>query len=134
MSAWRRRALELFPEHRQWIQDKHHTFSIYQLFFDLLPLAREAHRRQDEVTLEKIYAYAAWCWRQLKRAPDIHNAVAVAFYEHLVDDAASLRDIPRWLSPSIFDGIRSLFEVRLSEEQYTKLLAEYNAINGTNFS
>jgi hypothetical protein len=138
MSAWRRKALELFPEHRQWIQDwiqdKKLIFSIYQLFFDLLPIATEAHENQDERTLERIYQYAEWCWRQLKKAPDIHNAVVVAFYEHLGDDKASLRDIPRWLKPDIFGGVRVLFEARLPADQYTRLLTEYNAVNGTGFS
>ncbi len=126
--------MELFPEHKQWIQDEGLTFSIYQLFFDLLPIAREAHQRQDKETLERIYQYAEWCWKQQLRAPEIHNAVAVAFYEHLIDDRSSMRDIPCWLKPDIFDDVKSLFEARLPPEKYHELLADYNATNGTTFS
>lgn len=54
MSVWRRKALELFPEQRRWIEDREQTFSIYQLFFDLLPIALDAHKNQDKQTLCKL--------------------------------------------------------------------------------
>ena len=41
MAAWRRRALELFPQLRAELQQP--DYSIYMLFFDLLPTVREAH-------------------------------------------------------------------------------------------
>ncbi len=132
MSAWRRLALELFPQHREWIADPHLTFSIYSLFFDLLPMAVEAHHAQDAALLERIYNYAEWCWKQ-KRAPDIRNAVAVAFYEHLIDDRSSMRDIPRWLAPEVFGEVKGLFEERLAQEEYRALLSRYNASRHTDF-
>jgi hypothetical protein len=133
MSAWRRLALELFPKQRNWIQDRNLTFSIYQLFFDLLPIAQEAHNNQDTETLEKIYYYAEWCWKQKNRAADVYNAVAVAFYEHLIDHRSSRKDIPQWIKPEIFNDIRVLFEQRLTADEYQKLLAHYNIVNGTDF-
>ena len=83
MSAWRRRALSAFPSLRRELQN--HEYSYYQLFFDLLPLAREAHASGDEALLDAVYGFAAWCLCQRRRAGDLANAAAVAFYEHLFD-------------------------------------------------
>jgi hypothetical protein len=45
MSAWRRKALVLFPE----LKDELNTgdYSIYQLYFDILPMEQEAHDHDD---------------------------------------------------------------------------------------
>jgi hypothetical protein len=72
MSKWRQLALELFPELRTKIQDKRgEYFSIYMLFFDLLPMAKEAHRKRDVESLKKIYQFAEWCFEQRYQARDI---------------------------------------------------------------
>lgn len=132
MSAWRRLALELFPEQRQQIQNKEFTFSIYQLFFDLLPMAQEAHSSGDTDLLKRIYQFAEWCWKQRRRSQDIHNAVAVAFYEHLVDSRVTCEAIPYWLKPEVFKEMLGLFEVRMAPDDYRALLVKYNAVNHTN--
>ncbi len=132
MTAWRRVALELFPEHRYWIQDTRLTFSIWQLFFDLLPMAVEAHHSSDTALLARIYKYAEWAWKQ-KRAPEIQMAASAAFYEHLIDDSSSMHDIPRWLTPEVFDGVKGLFQERLTPEAYGALVRSYNAVHHTKF-
>ncbi len=132
MSTWRRLAIDLFPEHKRMIESDLLTFSIYQLFFGLLPIAHEAHEAQDWDTLDRIYRYAEWCWKQ-HRAPDVQNAVAVAFYEHMVDTTASNRDIPKYIKPRIFEEIRVLFKQRMSDIDYQDLLNRYNKTNGTHF-
>jgi hypothetical protein len=68
------------------------------------------------------------------RAPNIQNAVAVAFYEHLIDSPETKRDIPSYLKPRIFEDVRLLFERRMSNEEYQDLLTQYNKANGTHFS
>ena len=83
MSAWRRRALSAFPGLRHELQNQ--KYSYYQLFFDLLPIAREAHASDDTALLDAVYGYATWCLNQRRRASDLANAAAVAFYEHLFD-------------------------------------------------
>ena len=133
MSAWKRYALELFPEHKNWIEDENLTPTIYDIFFDLLPIAEEAHVNQNKEALGKIYEFSEWCWRQKQTAPDIYNAVAVAFYEHLVDNETLLKDIPYWIKPEIFNDIKILFEERLSSEAYQDLVKRYNGENQTNF-
>lgn len=135
MSAWRRLALELLPEHKLWIEDKHETFSIYQLFFGLLPIAKKAHAEKDIDQLERIYKYAEWCWKQKKKAaPDIHNAVGVAFYEHLVDEEIGRNEISHWIKPEIFFDIKILFKQRLSADVYQDLVKRYNLDNQTDFN
>jgi hypothetical protein len=133
MSAWRRIALELFPEHRNWIGDGRETFSIYQFFFEILPITQEAHANQDKNFLARIYQFAEWCWEQKKRAPDIHNAVGVAFYEHLVDHGPSQRDIQNWIKPKIFNDVKVLFKERLLPMEYQDLLKRYNSNHQTHF-
>src|SRR5689334_17549476 len=60
MAAWRRRALELFPQLREELQQR--DYSIYMLYFDLLPMVREAHNADDTELLSRIYGFAAWCF------------------------------------------------------------------------
>jgi hypothetical protein len=133
MSAWRRLALELFPEHSRYIQRTDFVFSIHLMFFELLPWTRKAHERQDDDFLRRAYQYAEWCWSQRKRSGHIYNAVCVSFYEHLVDHEVTFEAIPFWIKPEIFADLRGLFEWRLSPDRYQELLAKYNTINHTNF-
>ncbi len=133
MSAWRRMALQIFPEHRRHIEDNDFTFSIYQLFFDLLPMAEEAHKAQDTDLLQRIYRYAEWCWKQKARADDVYNAVVVASYEHLVDDPGLVESIPRWLRSEIFDDLRDVFKSRMTTDEYESLVDRYDAVNHTNY-
>ncbi|MFN8539222.1 MAG: hypothetical protein U0232_17325 [Thermomicrobiales bacterium] len=81
MAAWRRIAMARFPHLRQELHDRHYT--IYGLYFDLLPMARVAHDADDNETLRHIYNFAEWCFAQ--RNKELWNATAVAFYEHLFD-------------------------------------------------
>src|SRR5437764_3802833 len=110
MAAWRRRALELFPQLRQPLQRR--DYSIYMLYFDLLPMVREAHDADDTALLRQIYGFAAWCLEQ--KAKDLSNAAGVAFYEHLFDDRRYGKQVIPWLAPGILDTCWPLWEARLS--------------------
>ena len=133
MSAWRRIALKLFPEHKRWIENGQETFSIYSLWFELLPMAREAHLSENKELLGRIYKFGDWCWKQ-KRSWYMQNAVAVAFYEHLVDHEETRRAIPQWLTSTQFRDFQDLFESRMSEADYEELLENFDAINKTQFA
>jgi hypothetical protein len=122
MSTWRRKAIESFPDLRHELEKPETT--IYLLFFDLLPRVREAHVRADTNELQRIYDFARWCF--LQKANDLWNAAGVAFYEHLVDEPITLRAIPRWLQPDVFEGCKALFEARLSDEQFRELCHNYS--------
>jgi hypothetical protein len=84
MAEWRTRATDVFPELREeLLADEHEIFSPYTLWFELLPLARDAHRAENVELLRRIYDYAAWSHGQ---GGDLANAVDVSFYEHLLDE------------------------------------------------
>ena len=121
MSTWKRKAIEIFPDLRHEFESL--DTSIYGVFFELLPRVREAHKRQDNIELQKIYDYAEWCFRQ--PAQELWNAAAVAFYEHLVDEQIMRDQISLWIKPDIFHELTSLFKSRLSKEEYWKLCSEY---------
>lgn len=82
MSVWRRKALKLFPELRLELHRK--EYNTYQLYFDLLPALRDAHKANDLDSLKKIYGFAEWCILQNEK--DLWNPAGVAFYEHLFDE------------------------------------------------
>ncbi len=131
MSSWRRMALKLLPE--QKFQNSQDYFSVYMIFFDLLPLVVQAHQLQDEDLLQRIYKYAEWCWAQKDKSSDTYNAVCVAFYEHLVDEEITCKAIPVWIRPEIFEDIRDIFEPRMTSDEYQSLILRYNLANQTQF-
>jgi len=57
MSRWRQLALELFPEHKIWIENGRETFSIYMLFLKLVPLTYGAHDKQNRQMLVNTYQF-----------------------------------------------------------------------------
>lgn len=119
MSAWRRKAIAVFPDLRRDLHDR--SFSYYMLFFDLLPMVRQAHATHDVPTLRAIYDYAAWCFKQEHRAPHLFNAVCVAFYEHLFDHHEDWDAVSAWLTPTIAAAVWPLWKVRFDAEQWHTL-------------
>lgn len=117
MSVWRRKAIALFPDLRSEVQRP--DFSIYMLFFRLLPMVREAHDAEDVDLLRRIYGFAEWCFSQ--KAKDMWNAAGVAFYEHLFDEARTWGQVIPWLPPQVLEGCWGLWEFRLSQEETTEL-------------
>ena len=119
MANWRRKALALFPDLRHDVQRP--DFSVYMLFFELLPMSRQAHKTGDDEALRSIYGFAEWCFEQ--KAKDMWNAAGVAFYEHLFDDHPSLwPEVVQWLSPPVIQGVRGLWEWRLSAEELAEVI------------
>lgn len=79
MSAWRRVALERFPERAGEMET---ASSVYDLLGELEVDLRAVYAgTRDEPDLpERAFAYTAWChapWQD----PALRNAVAVGFYE-----------------------------------------------------
>ncbi len=117
MAAWRRRALETFPQFRRELNDP--EFSIYMLYFELVPLVLEAHKEADERELLKIYGFAKWCFEQ--KNGELMNATGVAFYEHLFDNWSLRHDVAKWITPEILRSCWCLWELRLEPEQLVEL-------------
>jgi hypothetical protein len=126
VSAWRRRAIEAFPELAAELNRP--DASLYVLFAELLPRVRDAHLAGDKAALDAIYGFASWCFRQ--RGGDVSNAAGVGFYEHLFDshpriwpdvlrrlEPTTIRDVmPLWeamLRPDTLERVRPLIEQRL---------------------
>jgi hypothetical protein len=127
VSAWRRKALEFLPELRREVNRKPYT--VYWLFFMLLPKARRAHAEQDLNTLHRIYGFAEWCMRQRTIEPG--NAAAVCFYEHLFDGTGQeyWNEIAQLLSPEVVEVAWPLWEFRLSPARFREL-REFLAARG----
>ena len=113
VSAWRRQALEAFPELQTELNDAGEIFSVYALWFELLSLVEDAHRTHNEEMLRRIYGYADWCRQQ---SDELGNAVAVAFYEHLFDEPWMRPLVVPWLSPRIISDIRPLWVAQLAPD------------------
>lgn len=134
MSAWRRKALEYFPEHRRQIEDRTETASIYQLLFFLYPLAEAAHHASDRDLLTRLYAFARWCWQQKRRSHEPANAIAVCFYENLTADDDIRAAIPEWVDPDIFEDLQRLLHTFTPSDKYAELVRQYNERHGTSFA
>ena len=117
MAAWRRRAVELFPELRDELQER--DFTIYMLYFELLPMVREAHDRDDGESLLRIYGFAEWCMHQT--AKDLWNSAGVCFYEHLFDIPKYRSKVVAWMSPFVIEQCMGLWEFRLSPAELEKV-------------
>ena len=114
MEEWRSRAIETFPELRAELDDADEIFSPYALWFELLPLVAEAHRESDDDRLRRIYGYASWSFEQ---GGDLANAVAVSFYEHLLDEQWMRPLALPWLNARVVLTVRPLWSDGLSAEE-----------------
>lgn len=118
MAAWRRKVIALFPDLRHEVQCR--DFSIYMVYFELLPRVRIAHEQSDLDTLSDIYGFAEWCFEQ--KAKDLWNSAAVAFYEHLFDLHRTFwPEIVRWLPPMAINSCWGLWEFRLLPEDVVEI-------------
>jgi hypothetical protein len=117
MSAWRRRALEAFPEAAN---DDDAMRSTFGLFFWLLPAVAEAHRTGDTDFARRAYGYAQWAHHQ-RAGSNLGNAADVGFYEHLFDDWSLREHIAPWLDSSIRREVWTLWSARLDVEQLDEL-------------
>jgi hypothetical protein len=64
MEAWRRQALEMFPELREGLRDPSALASFDALWARLVAMVPDASRAGDEDLLRRLYAYAEWCHRE----------------------------------------------------------------------
>lgn len=119
MSAWRRKALALFPEDRREIEDP--RTSIYLVFMlHALPAVRAEHDAGTSDRLPALYGFAEWCLRQ--KAKDIWNAAGVSFYEHVFDGPkADWSRVVPWLSQYAVDNCAGLWEWRLGANDYNRV-------------
>lgn len=60
--------------------------------------------------LVKIYNFAEWCYYQYRRSNYLYKAICVGFYEHLVVNESTRREISYKVNPDIFENVKTLFE------------------------
>jgi hypothetical protein len=136
MSTWKQMAVQSFPEHSTgfWAFKKRHM-NIYQVFFALKEDAETYIQTDNQEGLERIFKFTEWCFDHQDRNPDIWNAAATAFLEHLADDDSRAAIIPNWVRPDIFQAMQSEFQMRRErdgEGKYQILLEMYNQVRSTN--
>ncbi len=115
--TWRSKASDLFPSVRGELADE--GFNTYDLFFELLSMSREAHRRRDDAALDAIYGFADWCMRQPE--PELWNAAGVSFFEHLFDDRSLWPDVAARLTTAQVREHWGLWEHRLGARQMAEI-------------
>lgn len=110
--------------------------SIYMIFFDLLADFDDYLKAKDEAHIARIFKLVEWCFSQRIQSPDIWNAAATAFLEHMADKDERAALIPVWVKPGLFEEMRDEFEKRCErsgEGKFKILMDEYNQVNQTNF-
>jgi hypothetical protein len=119
VSAWRRKALEDFPELRQPLAPGGEIHSFFEfVVYELRPLVVTAHRANNEDLLTRIYNYAEWAHQQ---SWDLWNTIGISFYEHIFDEPRPLADVVRWLSPRIVQAHRELWRTQLSPARWAHI-------------
>jgi hypothetical protein len=116
MSAWRRKAVALFPELQA---DSKDWSSPYQLFFDLLSFTQDAHRLRNNQALHRAYGFAEWCLHQ--ESKEFWNAAGLCFYENLFDEQDKWEEVIPWFSPCVIAKCSCLWETRLGQEKFELL-------------
>jgi hypothetical protein len=121
MSTWRKKTIECLPEDKKDLESP--DTNIYIVFGYMLAALRIAHSNNDNEKLKKIYAFAAWCFKQKEK--HLWNASGVAFYEHLGDHQVTLDQIHNWVSKEIYSEIRELLQLRISDDNLKALDRKY---------
>jgi hypothetical protein len=139
--SWREVAIKFFPERAHLYAEPAET--LWSVLFDLHDAVLAAHRNGDQEALARIYAFAAWCHAQKDADPQLWTAASAAFYEHLVDNPLTYREIPRRLSPEICAGMIPEFKDRLDNKErypdddagsFAALARRFDEVHGTGFS
>jgi len=129
MEAWQSKALELFPELREKIEEQSAPMGLWiELTFALEHVYEEKPLNDERVG--KFYDYAAWCFGQTQTdsaETDLGSAVAVCFIEHIPLHRGISDDAYRWMSAGSFHGFENLFRYHLSDEEYKKFATEFHA-------
>ena len=125
MSAWRRKALETFPDRRDVIL---RATGPYVLFAELLGELRAAYREEppNRDLIDRVYQYAEWCFAP-KQNRTLRNAAAVSFYEHVPDFGPARADLARRFTPAMWLELQPLLLRMLPATSYEAFARELPA-------
>jgi hypothetical protein len=124
MSAWRRKALELSPQHRLLIERAESAMS---LWIDLQLLFLDHVARGEQDAERAVLRYASWCTAEgAGNGPsDTLTAVLVAFYENLASKKAMWPHFKDWFRPDEFEALAQPFHYHLSDQEFQQLREEF---------
>jgi hypothetical protein len=124
MSAWRREALKLLPEHRSTINEASGPMA---LWIELLLNFEDAVKNDDTSRVERILRFAAWCTSEHSGSlpNDISTAVHCAFYEHLPQHREFWPQMRKWFGPHEFAALLPTFGYHVSEKELAELKKQY---------
>lgn len=121
MSAWRRKALALFPAQVHELARPEATLS--DLFIRLTGEAADAHARyladaddaEAAEVLRRIHGFAEWCLHH----DALWKEAGIGFYEGLFA-VTPWEQLPPWLSPFAFGEIRKTYALGVRDEGWPK--------------
>jgi hypothetical protein len=125
MSAWKKQALEILPEHRQLIEKAE---TPKELWVELQWQFSADYKNLGDDLIGRFYKYAKWCLdspNQGKYRSDAGTAAWCAFYEHLTDGEAIQSDVHRWLSKEDFLKLEGVFRYHLEPKEYEEFKADF---------
>src|SRR5262245_43693834 len=116
MSAWRRKAIALFPALRVDLETA--DYDIGRLFFDLYRAVTDAHRDfsgSSDALLQAAHGFAEWCMHQ---GGDLWRHAAVGFYEDLFNGSGLSWDLlAPWISPYAAEQIEQTWALGIDGER-----------------
>ena len=124
MSAWRRKALELLPQHRLLIERAESPMS---LWIDLQLLFLDHVARGEQSAERAVLRYASWCTAEGAGIgpSDTLTAVLVAFYEKLAGEKSLWPRFKDWFRPDEFEALARPFHYFLSDQEFQQLQEEF---------
>ena len=124
MSTWRRKAIELLPEHRHLIETSEDPMD---LWVELATVFATSAARTDDAALRRFFTYGLWCLTPAAGAlpSSASSAAWVGFFENLALLKEFWGPLPQWVSPDEFELIRPAFAYFLDEDEQKEIQRAY---------
>jgi hypothetical protein len=119
MEAWKKKAFEMFPERRAWIEELLEEDRAGALWFGLLTEFEAAYAKSpiDEDFIRCVYEYAWWSLDDI-HCKEVVSAVIIFFFEQLPTNEFVRKDLPNRMTREDFLGVKNLFKYNLTEDEY----------------
>jgi len=116
VSAWRRKAIALFPTLRADLNAP--DYDLFRLYFDLYVAVSKAHRDptgSSDALLQAAHGYAEWCMHE---GGDLWRRAAIGFYEDLFNGSGLPWDLlVPWISPYAAEQIEDTWALGIGGER-----------------
>lgn len=122
MSAWRRRAAVLLPDHRRLVDCAESPTALWQHLYTIATSACSPQVVNADL-LRRIFQYAETC-RGFGNE-EICSAVEAEFYQKLFDDATARPHLQRLLREPQFLALEPVLSTRFPPDQFVLLRADF---------